>query len=109
MERQYSNYIECSEAIASYLMCNVPAPWRSIEALVEIDHEDEMVTSELIYYPDQTGAKDWFAIHDGEEDAEFAACFRQLARLVSTPERGLFSKCKFTLQPDGRYRTEYEY
>lgn len=110
VQRRYSDPIECSEAIARYLTRNVRAKWRLIEALVKIDHEVDMVTSELIYYPSTSGAKkEWFGIEDGEEDVEFGDCFLQLAKLVGTPERGLFKGCRFTLQPDGHYRTEYEY
>jgi hypothetical protein len=57
----YSNHIECSEAIAAYLVRNVPTPWRLIEVLVKIQHDIEMVTAELIYYPPAPGAKKkWF-------------------------------------------------
>lgn len=110
MQHNYSDHIECSEAIAGYLVRNVPAKWRLIEALVKLNHEANIVVSELIYYPTSRGAKkEWFDIEDGEEDAEFGDCFRQLARLVGTHERGLFKKCRFVLQPDGCYRIEYEY
>lgn len=107
---QYSNHIECSEAIATHLVRNVPAQWRLIEVLVDIVHEDEMVTTECIYYPPASRAKkEWFGIDNAYENVEFGRCFIQLAHLTSTPERGLFKRCKFTLESDGKYRTEYEY
>jgi hypothetical protein len=107
---KYSNHIECSEEIVAHLARNVPAPWRLIEVLAEIVHEDEMVTTECIYYPTARRAKkDWFGIDDAHENVRFARCFIELAHLTSTPELGLFKRCKFTLESDGKYRTEYEY
>lgn len=107
---KYSDHLECSEAIAGFLVRNVPAPWRLIEVLVKVQHDIEMVTAELIFYPPEPGSKKkWFGIEDAAEDVEFGDCFVQLAKLVSSPERGLFKRCKFSLEPDGQYRAEYEY
>lgn len=107
----FSNHIECSEAIAGYLVRNVTAPWRLIEVVVKVQHDIEMVTAELIYYPSAPpGAKKkWFGIEDASEDVEFGRCFVELAKLTSTAGHGLFKRCKFTLEPNGKYRTEYEY
>lgn len=108
--RKFLDHIECSEAIAAFLTRNVPAPWRLIEVLVDIVHEDELVTTECVYYPPEVAAeKDWFGIVDAYENVLFGNCFIELAHLTSTPALGLFKRCKFTLGPDGKYRAEYEY
>lgn len=108
--RKFSDHIECSQAIATHLVRNVPAPWRKIEVAVDIVHEEEMVTTECIYYPPASDAeKEWFGIEDAYENVLFGNCFIDLAHLTSTPEQGLFKRCKFTLEPDGKYRAEYEY
>lgn len=109
MKREYADHVDCSEAIAQYLIGNVPAPWRIIEASIAIEHDIEMVTSELKYWPRGEAAPKWFGIDDAEEDVEFGNCFVQLARLLRTPEQGLFQRCRFSLEPNGHYRSEYEY
>lgn len=38
-----------------------------------------------------------------------ASYIYDLARVVSTPENGLFKKCKFTLQNTGKFNVEFEY
>ena len=48
MKHTYTNHIDCIDALARYLVRNVPDKWRRIEAFVEVDHEVEMVTSELV-------------------------------------------------------------
>jgi hypothetical protein len=109
LKHVYANHVDCTDAIARYLVRNVPGQWKRIEALIEVEHDIEMVTSELIYRREGKSEPEWFTIEDGEEDMEFGDCFVQLARLLSTPGQGLFKKCRFAVNPDGRYRAEYEY
>jgi hypothetical protein len=110
LKQHYTNHVDCTDAIARHLARNVPGKWRRIEAQVKVNHEIEMVTRELVYYPPGSSSKkEHFRIEDGEEDVEFGDCFVQLAGLLSTPEKGLFEKCRFTLESDGKYRAEYEY
>lgn len=107
---KHLNHIECSEAIAAHLVRNVPAPWRRIEVLVKIDYDDDMVSTQCTYYPSARDVeKRFFGIEDAHENVDFARSFKELAHLTSTPELGLFKRCKFTLEPDGKHRAEYEY
>jgi hypothetical protein len=110
MDRSYADHIECSEAIARYLTANVPAGWSRIEASVRIEHDIEMVTSELKYWPLASAlGPEWFAIEDAEEDVEFGNCFIQLALLIRGSDNDLFKQCVFSLSPDGRFHAKYEY
>lgn len=110
MTTRHSNHIECSEAIAMHLVRNAPAPWRRIEVLADLDLDVDMVTTQCTYLPTTPGAeKDFFRIEDAHEALDFVRCFVDLAHLTSTPEAGLCKRCKFTLESDGTYRTEYEY
>ena len=43
------------------------------------------------------------------DETELWDTFYQPARLASTPEKGFFKKCKFTLFDNGKYISDFEY
>jgi hypothetical protein len=83
-----------------------PSRGESITVSFEIIEIDD-VSEEIIHYAPKKNPKKLkqFFI----DDTRFADCFFALARLTSTPEKGLFKKCRFTLLADGRYHTDFEY
>ena len=94
---------DCCETIAKYMDEAVSSPWSEIQVDVKLDGEAIYLVSS--YLP-SGGAEGWreCLAHD-----YVAECFYQLARLVSTPEKGLFKKCVFTLKSDGRYNADFYY
>ena len=106
MAQTFKDAFGCYEAIGQWLMKGAPEPWESITVEFEILEMND-VSEQVIYYSPQKNPrkeKQFFI-----EDTRFADCFYQLARLTSTPDKGLFKKCYFTLHADGRYDTRFEY
>lgn len=106
MSAKFSNPFECYEAIGRWLTEEAPEPWVSITAHFTIVEIDDVSNEQLDYVPKKSPKKvKQFFI----DDTGFAECFFQLARLTSTPEKGFFKKCKFTLDQDGQYKVDFEY
>lgn len=106
MPTTYKNVLECYEAIGRFLTESVPEPWQSIVVDFEIIEIDDVSEDCIVYTPlkSPTVEKQFFI-----NNTNFANCFFQLARLTSTPEKGLFRKCKYALYQGGRYKVDFEY
>jgi hypothetical protein len=106
MTEELKNAFDCYGAIAKWLIEEAPEPWENIVVEFEIIEIDDVSNERIEYVPkkDPQSRKQFFI-----DDTGFAECFFQLARLTSTPEKGLFRKCKFTLLADGRYKSDFEY
>ncbi|MFC0682931.1 hypothetical protein ACFFGH_34315 [Lysobacter korlensis] len=106
MAQVFANPFECYEAIGAWLAEAVPEPWEQITVeftIVEIDDVSEYC---IWYRPKRWLAKEgqFFVDHTLFDD-----CFFQLARLTSTPEKGLFKSCTFVLPSNGKYKADFEY
>ena len=109
MFKKYEDYHAALERIGLILVGNVPEEWKEIQADVEL-HPDDVVQTSHFYRPASDASKEQpLRIASGYEHLEFSDCFKQLAKLTSTPEKGLFKKCKFIMQGTGKYTAEYEY
>lgn len=98
---EFVDQIECYEAIAELLRISIKEPWDSIFLKVEL--YETSVNLESSYSTANEKGKEFLA------DYRVAECFYDLARLISTPEKGFFKKCVFTLTRDGRYKIDFEY
>lgn len=100
---EFQDPIECYERIGFLLSGAVAEPWQDIRVEVELDESAVHMSSD--YGPlGSTGERKEIDYVPG-----LGRCFYDLARLVSTPEKGLYKKCVFTLTEDGRYNTTFEY
>ena len=99
----FQDPIECYEAIASLLSKAVPEPWSDIRVKVELDEESVDMTSD--YAPSRSPR----SRREIDYVPGLGDCFYDLARLVSTPEKGLYKRCVFILSRDGKYDTQFEY
>jgi hypothetical protein len=103
----FGNAFECYEAIGRWLSEEAPEPWEEIAVEFTILEIDD-VSEDVIRYKPSRGLlkrhKQFFI-----DDTRFADCFFALAKLTSTPEKGFFRKCHFTLLKGGRYEADFEY
>lgn len=98
----FSDQIECYQAIANDLANSVSEPWDKIKVDVERFGDDSINT--MVTYYLSNGRK------IGSTDAQMIPFyFDALASLVSTPEKGLYKKCTFTLFSDGKFDSDFEY
>lgn len=99
----FSDVIECYEAMGKALASSARAPWTRI--LVEATLAESRVDAVVSYWNGTT-----------EKPAGYltgvpmlARYVYELARLVSTEEKGFFKKCRFDLQSNGKYDANFEY
>ncbi len=99
----FEDQSDCCQTIAKYMDEAVSRPWSDVRIDVKLDGEAIYLVSS--YQPrDSIGKREECLVDDF-----VAECFYQLARLVSTPEKGLFKECVFILKSDGKYNADFVY
>jgi hypothetical protein len=98
----FKDQIECYQAIGSALATAAKNPWNSIKA--EIALQDCEVEAVVSYIDAGSGATGYLT-----GVPMLARYFYELARLVSTEEKGFFKRCVFTMDRSGRYETKFVY
>ena len=106
MTTKYKDAFECYDVIGRWLVEEVPAPWESIVVNFKLIEMDDVCEYIIKYYPVNAPSvgKQFFI-----DESEIWDAFYQLARLTSTPEKGFFKKCRFTLFDNGKYTSDFEY
>jgi hypothetical protein len=99
----FNDQIECNEAIARGMIRSVHEPWEEI--CLETDLDGNSTNLVLIYRP---AGDDEFS-GNVIPDIKLAGYMFELSRLVSTPEKGFFKRCIFTVHSDGRYKADFTY
>jgi len=102
MSLDFRDQFECLEAIAIALADVMPEPWEELRVDVELEGPKVLIMK--TYQPSSGGKR-----KDVPTVFSLGDWFPQLARLVSTEEKGFYKKCVFTLTKDGEYKAEYEY
>jgi hypothetical protein len=92
--------IACFQAIGKALSGAAPAGWSSIEANITLagSRVDAVVSYQSTQGPGFLTGVPMLARH-----------FYELARLISTEEKGLFKSCTFKLLSSGKYYASYTY
>lgn len=98
----FKDVVECEQAIGHALASACRESWASISAEVQLDG---VRVDAVVSY-----------VRAGDGQVRFlsgvprlALYFYELARLVSTPEKGFFTSCRFDLQSDGHYTSKVSY
>ena len=98
----FDDAISCYEAIAATLSKAAPSDWDEIRVEIKLNDTqiDAVVTCIL---PSASGVSYLTGV------PMLARYFYELARLVSTEEKGLFKTCDFALIKDGQYDAKFSY
>jgi hypothetical protein len=98
----FKDPIECYEAIAREATSLVAQrDWKEIRIECELDGNSTDMLFEVV---DAKGNKDY-----STQPSRLPEYFFELARLVSTPEKGLYKVCRFSLKHDGKYAADFDY
>lgn len=88
-------------AIAQELLNIIQEPWLSVR--VEVIRTEDYLDIQTVYErPDGTSESDIYS-------AELGEYFFDLAKVISTEEKGLYKSCVFILQPDGSFNVDIGY
>ena len=98
---RFDDPLRCYEAIADALNHAVNDKWKTIylEALLDGASIDMLITYEKS--SGEMGSISYVPM--------LARYFYELAKLVSTPEKGLYKRCDFVLKNDGSFDVKFEY
>lgn len=99
----FKDAVECYQAVGQALVAAAKTDWDTIVADITLD--GERVDAVVSYWSKGNSAPAGYL----SGVPMLARCFYELARLVSTEEKGLFKKCTFTLRSDGKYSTDFVY
>jgi hypothetical protein len=109
MFRKYQDHHSALERAGKILASNVGQDWIEIQADVEL-LSDGIVSTTHFYRPtNDPSNQEPLHIASGFEHLEFSDCFKQVAQLTGTPEKGSFKRCTYRLQNTGKYSADYEY
>ena len=97
----FKDAIECYQAIGATLAKSAPKDWTSISADITLSGSR---VDAVVSYTNQQGQGGYLT-----GVPMLASFFHQLARLVSSEDKGLFKKCHFLLSNDGRFDANFEY
>jgi len=97
----FKDQSDCYQAIGAALAAAAPTGWREIKAAIALDgvRVDAVVSCMM-----PSGKLEHLA-----GVPRLASHFYDLARLVSTDEKGFFKSCDFRLLPDGKYHSHFGY
>ncbi|NWO05768.1 MAG: hypothetical protein HLX50_08755 [Alteromonadaceae bacterium] len=97
----FNDPFEYYQAIANELMQIIEEPWTSVEV-------------EAVLFEDSIDLLVAYFRHDGSRESNVDVVmldeyFYELAKVVSTEEKGLYKKCNFVLKSDGKFDVDFEY
>lgn len=98
----FRDQFECEQAVGEALAAAVPEAWLRIEVDAVAVAADVMDLG--VEYTRTSGERRGLGYV-----ARLAEYFFELRQLVSSEEKGLFTRCRFFLEPDGRFRAEFSY
>jgi hypothetical protein len=101
---RFTNAIECYQAIGALLAGAIPEAWTKI--VVEATLDEEIVEIVKWYTADGDPT-------DRHKSFPYLPMLPEhlydLARLVSSEEKGLYRSCQFILWPSGKYDVSFDY
>jgi hypothetical protein len=98
----FRDQLECEQAVGEALAAAVPEAWLRIDVDAVAVAADVMDLG--VEYTRTCGEKRGLGYVP-----RLADYFFELRQLVSSEEKGLFKRCRFVLEPDGRFRAEFSY
>ncbi|MDB5988338.1 MAG: hypothetical protein JWR16_3391 [Nevskia sp.] len=97
----FKDTLSCYEAIGETLANAAPAGWSNIEAEIKLSG---IQIDAVVSYIEASGSSGNLT-----GVPMLARYFYELARLVSTEDKGLFKSCTFSLQSSGKYDAKFIY
>nr|WP_288853052.1 hypothetical protein [uncultured Acidovorax sp.] len=98
---QFESVLDYYEAIANELQRLAPWLWSHVK--VEAERYGSSIDLQVVYIS-PTGTRE-----SDVDPVMLPDYFFELAERVSTPEKGLYRKCLFSLKADGTFDVQFEY
>ncbi len=93
--------MEIFQKVAEIISVQIPEVWK--EANIEAEIDDE-IADLCVWYFDRKGNEKYFDV-----TRELTDCFVSLRQITGNNEKGLWTKCLFTISDDGKFKTDFSY
>lgn len=93
--------MEIFQKVGEIIISQVNDEWVEVNVEAEIDED---LADLCVWYIDTKKQEKYFDI-----TRDLTECFIQLRKFTSDKEKGLWSKCLFTLTQDGNFTTNFSY
>lgn len=97
----FKTSLEIFQKVSDIVLVQVREDWKEISVEAEID---EQIADLCVWYLDAAGEEKYFDITPDLTD-----CFVELRKLTGDPEKGFWTKCLFTLDSTGKFKTDFSY
>ena len=97
----FNNSMEVFQKVAELVSSQIAESWT--EASVEAEIDDSLADL-CVWYFDAKGNEKYFDV-----TRELTDCFVNLRKITGDKEKGLWSKCVFTINSDGKFKTDFSY
>jgi hypothetical protein len=97
----FKDSMEIFQKVGEIIMSQVNEEWVEVNIEAEIDED---LADLCVWYIDTKMQEKYFNI-----TRDLTESFIQLRKLTSDKEKGMWSKCLFTLTKDGNFKTNFSY
>lgn len=93
------------QSIANSLAASAPPGWQRVILTSKVEND---VSENLFDYVQQDGSETWFD-PDSAVVAKVGRALRDIRKSMTMPGEQPWSRCTFTLFPDGKFKFDVEY
>ena len=97
----FKDSVEIFKKIGEIVTSKINEKWIEINVEAEIDED---LADLCVWYFDAKNEEKYFDI-----TRDLTECFIMLRKLTSDENKGMWSKCLFTLDNDGKFKTNFSY
>jgi Protein of unknown function, DUF600 len=94
------------QEIASIIENHAPSGWSKIQIPAEVG--DDWAEKSYDYWDSNNNQK-WFEIEKVDQDIKISRALREIRKQMTIPGQQPWSRCTFTLFPDGKFKFDVEY
>jgi hypothetical protein len=92
--------------IAEVVSQEAPNGWSKIRVPATVESDN---TEFSYFYTDQRNVEKWFDIDDSKKDVIIHNALKAIRTQMTVPGQSPWSRCTFTLFPDGKFKFDVEY
>jgi Protein of unknown function, DUF600 len=92
--------------IAEIISNEAPVGWSQIRVPAAVESDN---TEFSYFYTDQNNNEKWFDIGDSLKDMKIHNALKAIHAQMTVPGQAPWSRCTFTLFPDGKFKFDVEY
>ena len=97
----FKDSVEIFQKVGEIVVAQISEEWTEANIEAEIDND---LADLCVWYFDSKGEEKYFDV-----TRELTDCFVSLRKITGDPKKGLWSKCLFTINSEGKFKTDFSY